>query len=77
MSCGKEVSKVVSAIISLINNQYSCLAELLGVLTIMFARKRFVKKSLLLLMSSDSKTQNGKKGSRHSPPRFWVKPLTS
>ena len=56
MSCNKEVSKVVSAIISLVNNQYSCLVELLAVLTLMLARKRMVKKRLLLLMSSDSKT---------------------
>ena len=30
MSRGKEVGEVVSAIISLVNNQYSCLVELLG-----------------------------------------------
>ena len=77
MSCNKEVSKVVSAIISLVNNQYSCLLELLAVLTLMLARKRMVKKRLLLLMSSDSKTQNGKKGSRSTPPTFWARPLAS
>ena len=33
-----------------------------------------VKKRLLLHMSSDSKIQNGKKRSRCSPPRFWVRP---
>ena len=30
MSRGKELSEVVSAIISLVNNQYSCLVQLLG-----------------------------------------------
>ena len=77
MSPDKEVGKVASAVISLINNQYSCLVELLDVLSVTLARKRLVKKSLSLLMSSDSKTQNWKKGSRRSPPRFLVKPLTS
>ena len=67
MSRDKEVGGVVSAIISLVNNQYSCLVEFLGVLTVMLARKRLVKKRPLLLMSSDSKTQNGKKGNRRSP----------
>ena len=52
MSRDKEVDEVVSAIISLVNNQYSFLVELLRVLTVIFARKRF---RLLLLMSSDSK----------------------
>ena len=33
MSRDKEVGEAVSAIISLANNQYSCLVELLGVLT--------------------------------------------
>ena len=70
MSRDKEVGKVVSAVIFLVNNQYSFLVELLGVLTVMFARKRLVKKRLLLLMSCDSKMQNGKKGNRRSPPRF-------
>ena len=70
MSRNKEVVGVVSAIISLVNNQYSCLVEFLGVLTVMLARKRLVKKRPLLLMSSDSKTQNGKKGSRRSPLRL-------
>ena len=37
MSCDKEVGEVVSAIISLVNNQYSFLVELLPVLTVMFA----------------------------------------
>ena len=77
MNSNKEVKKVVSAIISLINNYYSCLVELLGVLTVMLARKRLVKKSLLLLMSSNSKTQNVKKGSKNSPLHFRVRPLTS
>ena len=62
--------EAVSAIISLVNNQYSFLVELLRVLTVMFKRKRLVRKRLLLLMSSDSKMQNGKKGSRCSPHRF-------
>ena len=53
MSCDVEVSKVVSAIIFLVNSQYWCLIELLGVLTVMLARKRLVKKRLLLLMSTD------------------------
>ena len=57
---------MVSAIISLENNRYSCLVELLGVLTVMLARKSLVKKRPLLLMSSDSKTQNRKKGSKRS-----------
>ena len=74
MSRDKEVGEVVSAIISLKNNQCSFLVELQGVLTVMSARKSLVKKRLLLLMSSDFKMQNGKKGSRRSPPRFWVKP---
>ena len=65
----KEVGEVVSAINSFVNNQYSFLVELQSVLTAMFARKRLVRKTLLLLMSSDSKMQNGKKGSRGSPPR--------
>ena len=55
MSRDKEVGKVVSAVIFLLNNQYSFLVELLGVLTVMFVRKRLVKKRLLLLMSCDSK----------------------
>ena len=70
MSRDKEVGEVVSAIISLVNNQYSFL---LYVLTVIVAQKRLVKKRLLLLMSSDSKMQNGKKGSRHSPSRFKVR----
>ena len=74
MSRDKEVGEVVSPIISLVNNNYSCLVELLLVLIVMFARERLVKKRLLLLMSSDSKMQNGKKESRCSPPRFWVRP---
>ena len=60
MSRDKEVGQVVSAIISLVNNQYSFLVELLRVLTVMFARKRLVKKRQLLLMSSDSKMKNAK-----------------
>ena len=61
MSRDKEVAEVVSAIFSLVNNHYSFLTELLRVVTVMFARKRLVRKRLLLLMSSDSKMQNGKK----------------
>ena len=74
MSCNKEVGEVVSAIIFSVNNQCSFLVELLGVLTVMFARKRLVKKRLLLLTSSDSKMQNWNQGSRRSLPRFWVRP---
>ena len=70
----KEVGKVASAIISLVNNQYSFLVELLRVVRVIFVRKRLVKKRLLLLMSSDSNMQNGKRESRCSPPGFWVKP---
>ena len=73
MSCDKEVGEVVSAIISLVNNQCSFLVELLRVLTVMLAQKRLVKKRLLMLMSSESKMQNGKKGSRRSRPRFKVR----
>ena len=40
MSHDKEVGEVVSAIISLVNNQYSFLVELRRVWTVMFARKR-------------------------------------
>ena len=40
MSRDKEVGEVVSAIISLVNNQYSFLVELRRVWTVMFARKR-------------------------------------
>ena len=65
--------EAVSAIISLVNNQYIFLVELLRALTVMFKRKRLVRKRLLLLMSSDSKMQNGKKGSRCSPHRFYVR----
>ena len=67
MSRDKEVGEVVSAIISLVNNQYSFLVELQSFLTAMFARKRLVKKTLLLLMSSECKMQNGKKeaGTHH------------
>ena len=74
MGRDKEVGEVVNKIISLVNNQYSCLVQLLGVLTMMLARKRLLKKRLLLLMSSESTAKNGKKESRHSPPRFWVRP---
>ena len=74
MSRDKEIGEVVRAIISLVNNRYSCLVELLGVLTVMLVRKRLLKKRLLLLMSSESTTKNGKKGSKRSPPRFWVRP---
>ena len=74
MSRDKEVDEVVSAIISKITISIVFLVELKGVLTVMFARERSVKKRLLLLISSDSKTQNGKKESRRSPPRFWVRP---
>ena len=74
MSRDKEVDEVVSKIIFLVNNQYSCLVQLLGVLTMILARKMLLKKRLLLLMSSESTTKNGKKESRRSPPRFWVRP---
>ena len=74
MSRDKEVGQVVCAIISSVNNQYSFLVELLRVLTVMFARNRLVNKRLLLLMSSYSKMQNGKKGSWRSLTRFWVRP---
>ena len=74
MSCNKEVGEVVSAIIFSVNNQCSFLVELLGVLKVMFAPKRLVKKRLLLLTSSDSKMQNWNQGSRRSLPRFWVRP---
>ena len=73
MNRDKEEGEVVSAIISLVNNQYNFSVELLGVLTVIFARKRLLKKRLLLLMSSDSKMR--KKGRRCSPPCFWVRPL--
>ena len=43
MSLNNEVSKLVSAIISLVNNQYSCLVELLGVLTVMLVEKKVGK----------------------------------
>ena len=39
MSRDKEAGEVVSVIISLVNNQYSCLVELLDVLIGMLARK--------------------------------------
>ena len=55
MSRDKKVGEVFSAIISLVNNRYSCLVELLRVSAVMFVQKRLVKKRLLLLMSSDSK----------------------
>ena len=70
MSRDKELGEIVS----LVDNQYSFLVELLCVLTVMFAQKRFVKKRLLLLMSYDSKMQNGRKGSRCSPPSCWLRP---
>ena len=57
MSRDKEVGEVVSVIISLVNNQYSFLVELLRALTATFARSRL---RMLLLLSSDSKMQNGK-----------------
>ena len=71
MSRDKEAGEVVSAKISLVNNQYSFLVELLRVLTVMLAQKRL---RLLLIMSSDFKMQNRKKESRWAPPRFWVRP---
>ena len=74
MSRDKEVGEVVNATISLVNNQDSLLVELLRAQTVMFARNRLVKKRLLLLMSSDSRMQYGKKGSRCSLPRFCVRP---
>ena len=77
MNRDKEVSKVVSEIISLVKSQYSYLVELLGVLTVMLAQITLVKKRLLLFSSSDTKTQNGKKGSRRSSPHFCVRTLTS
>ena len=40
----------------------------------MLLRKSLVKKRLLLFKNFLSKTQNGKKESRRSPPRFWVTP---
>ena len=73
MSRNKEVGELNSEI-SLVNNQYSCLVQLLGVLKMMLAKKRLLKKRLLLLMSSESTMKNGKKESRCSPPRFWVRP---
>ena len=60
-----------SALISLVNNHYSFLVELLRVLTVMFGRKRL---RLLLLMSCDSKMQDRKKGSRCSPSCFQERP---
>ena len=77
MSRDKEVSEVVCKIISLVNNQYNYLVQLLGVLTMTLAQKRLLKKRLLLLMSSKSTTKNGKKESRRSPTRFWVRPHRS
>ena len=56
MSQDKEV---VSAVISLVNIQYSSFTELLVVLTMMLVQKRLLRKRFLLLMNSDSKTQNG------------------
>ena len=73
MSRYKEAGEVICAIISLVNNQYSFLIELLGVLTLLFVRTRLVKKRLLLLMSSDFKMQNGKKRSIRSSPPYWVR----
>ena len=55
MSHDKEVDEVVSVIIALVNKQYSLLTGLMGILTVVFARKRLAKKRLLLHMSSDSK----------------------
>ena len=69
----KEVGELNSEISS-VDNQYSCLVQLLGVLKIMLAKKRLLKKRLLLLMSSESTMKNGKKESRCSPPHFWVRP---
>ena len=43
MSHDKEVGEIFSAIISLVNNQHSCLVESLGVITVMFVQKRLVK----------------------------------
>ena len=73
MSHSKEVGELNSEISS-VDNQYSCLVQLLGVLKIMLAKKRLLKKRLLLLMSSESTMKNGKKESRCSPPHFWVRP---
>ena len=67
--------EVVSALISLVTFQYNSFVELLTALTMMLAQKRLIRKSfLLLMMNSDSKMQNGNKGNKHSPPRFWVRP---
>ena len=43
MSHDKEVGEIFSAIISLVNNQHSCLVESMGVVTVMFVQKRLVK----------------------------------
>ena len=40
----------------------------------MLAQMRLLRGRFLLLMNSDSKTQNGKKGNKCSPPGFWVRP---
>ena len=61
MSRDKEVSGVVSAIISLVNNQNSSLVKLLGFLTVMLVPNRLIKKRLLLLISSESTTKNWKR----------------
>ena len=71
MSRDNKVGEVVRAIVSLVNHEYSFLVDLLRVRTVMFARKRL---KLLLLTSSDSKMENGKKESRCSRPCFWVRP---
>ena len=73
MSRDKGVREAVSKIISLVNNQYSCLVELLGVLTMMLARKRLLNKRCYCLLALNPVTKNGKKESRRSPPRFWVR----
>ena len=45
MSHDKEVDEVVSVMIVLVNNQYSLLAELMCILTVVFAQKSLAKKS--------------------------------
>ena len=60
MTMGKVVIMVCNNLFNN-NNQYSFLVELLCVSIVMFARERLVKKRLLLRMSSDSKTKNGRR----------------
>ena len=60
MTMGKVVIMVCNNLFNN-NNQYSFLVELLCVSIVMFARERLVKKRLLLRMSSDFKTKNGRR----------------